>query len=78
MTSKRGQIPNEIDGLAIRIDAASDEGDLVALAHLDECCAEHLRSSQGARTPVLWYYRANIQAALRPAQDVDFHPEVTH
>lgn len=70
MTSKRGQIPNEIDGLAIRIDAASDEGDLVALAHLDECCAEHLRSSQGARTPVLWYYRANIQAALRPAQDV--------
>ncbi len=69
MTAKRGRIYDELDGLAIRIDAASDQGDRDALTQLDECCAEHLRGSHGAHTPVLWYYRANIQAALRSAHN---------
>lgn len=69
MTAERGGIPNDLDGLATRIDAASDQGDRDTLVQLDECCAEHLRINQGARTSVLWYYRANIQAALRPGQD---------
>jgi hypothetical protein len=62
-------ITNDLDALAARIDAASDQGDHDTLAQFDECCAEHLSSSHGARVSVLWYYRANIQAALRPAED---------
>ena len=61
--------PDDLHRLAERIDRATDDGDASGLALLDEICARHI-SRGGAQSSLLWYYRANIQSALRAKEDV--------
>ncbi|MBE9639779.1 hypothetical protein IQ782_23260 [Salipiger pacificus] len=55
-----------IDDLALRIDAASDDGDTAALERLDVECAE-LLGSEGLPDALLHYFRSNVQDGLQSA-----------
>lgn len=55
-----------IDDLALRIDAASDVNDTVALESLDVECAE-LLESEGLPDALLHYFRSNVQDGLQSA-----------
>jgi hypothetical protein len=59
----------ELATLAIQVDTAADTSDADLLNQLDSRCAVMLEKCKGSQSPIVWYYRSNIQAALQNLED---------